>query len=138
MQKKFFELLFEHEATGKFIKNTIENGYPISHILRVLERDPENAIDASFMWDSTPEGQAYWEELNYLWHEVIAPKRKQYLVTVEKPATEVTVYAVDCLSKQNPIDIVKGGNGDAFVVSRTNTTSPRPITYTVKEVTEDN
>ena len=133
MEKKFLEFLIERKAAGRFIKNA---DYPLTKVIDSLEKDPENAIDIAFRWDSTPEGQAYWEQLNYEWKESLPSKRIKYLVIEERPVLEVIVYSIDCLHNQDPIEVVKEGGG--FAISRTSTISQEHANYTVRKDTEDN
>ncbi len=65
----FYKFLKKHNCLRAFMKNILmENNvciYKNWSILEILTKYP--TISVAFIWAGTPEGQAYWEELNNKW-----------------------------------------------------------------------
>lgn len=71
MKVKFFWFLKENHALGKFIEACImQNELSASKIVCEVVA-PVNWICGTIIWNHTPEGHIFWEELNDRW-EIIA------------------------------------------------------------------
>ena len=67
--RHFYKFLKKHNCLGAFIKNILtDNNRCIDKNWGTLEiLTKYTTISVGFIWAGTPEGQAYWEELNNKW-----------------------------------------------------------------------
>lgn len=69
-KRLFFSFLAKHGALTKYKWN--RNIYLQRRSGEVLDiTSNKTYISRAFSWRLTPEGYAYWERLNQLWHDVI-------------------------------------------------------------------
>jgi len=64
-RKKFEKFLLGKNAWNEFVRE-FEKWRP-GYTIRELVRNEEKAIASCFMWDRTPKGREYWENLSYQW-----------------------------------------------------------------------
>ena len=65
--KDFASFLYAHKSYGRYVFNYLNASEFWQHEFQHEGGDPTQLISRAFRWESTPEGDSYWQFLNEMW-----------------------------------------------------------------------